>query len=169
LSFRTVADRMGGSTTLVTHYFPTRQALLDALAEMVSEWPEELSALEAGTDDPRVRLRLFLRWMVPHDADGHMTESGRINLIGERDAQLRTRHLFDTWDRRVRELLRDHVDGLVPGDRVEPTVDLLRTITNGLTLSAVEHPDKWPAERQFAVLDDALEVLGLMPSVAVEG
>ena len=164
LSFRAVAQRMGGSTTLVTHYFPSRQALLDGLAELVSRWPEELSEIEADTENPRIRLQLFLRWMVPHDAEGQLTERGRVSLISEHDVRLRTQHLFDTWDERIRELLRERVEGLVPDDRVQATVDLLRTITNGLTLSAVERADIWPADRQFAVIDDALAVLGLLPA-----
>ena len=163
LTFRGVAARMGGSSTLVTHYFASRQALLDALAEVVAEWPSELEDLEAEVDDPRLRLRLFLQWMVPADEKSHLEERGRINLIGEHDARVRTRHLFETWDARVRDLLREHIDGLVPEARVDRTVDLLRTITNGITLSAVEHPDKWPPERQYAVIDDALELLGLLP------
>lgn len=161
LTFRGVAARMGGSSTLVTHYFASRQALLDALAEVVAEWPADLAQLEQGVQDPGERLRLFLHWLVPADEKDLVAERGRINLNGEHDARVRTQHLFDTWDRHVREHLRRHLNGLVPPSQVEATVDLLRSITNGITLSAVEHPDEWPAERQFAVVDDALVRLGL--------
>jgi hypothetical protein len=54
--------------------------------------------------------------------------------------------------------------GLVPDNRVTSTVDLLRAVTNGVTLSAVEHPEKWPPTRQFEVLDNTLELLGLEPA-----
>ena len=164
LTFRAVAGRMGGSSTLVTHYFASRQALLDHLAESVADWPAEVAELEAGVDDPGERLRLFLRWMVPSDEEGMIAERGRVNLIGEQDARVRTQHLFDTWDRHVRDHLRRHVEALVPRRRVDATVDLLRSFTNGITLSAVEHPAEWPEQRQFAVIDDALERLGLAPA-----
>lgn len=143
LTFRAVAARMGGSSTLVTHYFASRQALLDALAEVVAEWPANLAELEEGVEDPRERLRLFMRWLVPSDEQSLVAERGRVNLNGEHDARVRTQHLFDTWDRHVREHLRRHLKALVPARQIEATVDLLRSITNGITLSAVEHPAEW--------------------------
>ena len=155
---------MGGSSTLVTHYFASRQALLDALAEVVAEWPANLAELEEGVEDPRERLRLFMRWLVPSDEQSLVAERGRVNLNGEHDARVRTQHLFDTWDRHVREHLRRHLKALVPARQIEATVDLLRSITNGITLSAVEHPAEWRKERQFAVIDDALARLGLAPA-----
>lgn len=166
LTFRAVAARMGGSSTLVTHYFASRQALLDNLAEAVADWPAEVAELEAGVDDPRDRLRLFLHWLVPSTPEGLVAERGRINMIGEQDARVRTQHLFDTWDRHVRDHLRRHVEVLVPRRRLDGTIDLLRSITNGITLSAVEHPAEWPQKRQFAVIDDALDRLDLAPAPA---
>ena len=94
LTFRAVAEEMGGSSTLITHYFPTRQALLDALAESVAWLPEEVFALESGTDDLRRRLRIFLQWWLPRDEPDRRAEQARINLIGERDTKLRTDHIF---------------------------------------------------------------------------
>ncbi|BBC31051.1 hypothetical protein SGFS_023450 [Streptomyces graminofaciens] len=66
-----------------------------------------------------------------------------------------------TVDARIRELLRRHVEPLVPAERVDTTVDLLRVLANGLVLSAVEHHHDWPPERQLAVLDEALAAYGL--------
>jgi AcrR family transcriptional regulator len=166
LSFRTVAARLGGSSTIVTHYFPSKQALLDALAETVSGWPEEIAELEAQAGDAKTRLRLLLQWLVPGDERALMEERGRINLVGAGDTSVRTQHLLDTWDANVRDLLRAHLGELLPNARIDPTVDLLRALTNGLTLSAVEHPDDWPPQRQRAVLDDALRLLDLLPDDA---
>lgn len=166
LSFRNVAAAMGGSTTVVTHYFPSRQKLLDALIEGMTEWQEELEALEASATDQRERLRLFLRWMVPYDEEALVEETARINLIGERDARLRTEHVFAAWDARARELIAERLDGLVEEDRMDATVDVLRSVTNGITLSVVEHPNEWPAERQFAVIDEVLNTFGLLPQSA---
>jgi AcrR family transcriptional regulator len=166
LSFRTVAKHMGGSSTLVTHYFRTRQALLDALVEDMSSWPEEIAELEAGADDPRERLRRFLRWLLPDDERGLREETARINLLGERGEQLRTEHIYAAWDTNVRELLARHLVDLVPAERIAITLDALRSTTNGITLSVVEHPSQWPQERQFAVLDEVLAAFGLLPGVS---
>jgi AcrR family transcriptional regulator len=163
LNFRAVAGRMGGSSTVVTHYFGTKQELLDALVENLARWPTEVQELEVGVDDPSERLRLFLRWLLPCDEQGLRDETARINLIGERDTRVRTEHLFAAWDQNVRGLLTRHVEELVPARRVPAVVDVLRSATNGITLSTVEHPDEWPADRQFAVLDEILAAFGLLP------
>src|SRR5690348_1678731 len=110
LSFRAVAGRLGGSSTLVTHYFSSRQALVDALAERVADWRRDLAHLESAVEDPRQRLRLFLRWMVPATDEGFIEERARINLLGERDTQMRTRELFDTWDEHMRAHFRRHLE-----------------------------------------------------------
>lgn len=164
LNFRAVAGRMGGSSTIVTHYFSTKQELLDALVENLATWPDEVQELEVGVNDPRDRLRLFLRWLLPCDEQGLRDETARINLIGERDTRVRTEHLFAAWDQNVRSLLTRHVEELVTAERVPSVVDVLRSATNGITLSTVEHPDEWPADRQFAVLDEVLAAFGLLPN-----
>lgn len=164
LNFRAVAGRMGGSSTIVTHYFSTKQELLDALVENLATWPDEVHELEVGVNDPRDRLRLFLRWLLPCDEQGLRDETARINLIGERDTRVRTEHLFAAWDQNVRSLLTRHVEELVTAERVPSVVDVLRSATNGITLSTVEHPDEWPADRQFAVLDEVLAAFGLLPN-----
>ena len=52
---------------------------------------------------------------------------------------------------------------MIHGTQLDATVDLLRSITNGVTLSVVERPERWPNERQVAVIDHALDLLGLAP------
>lgn len=167
LTFRAVAAKLGGSSTLITHYFGTRQELLDAIVETMSDWPSELDQLEMDTDDEVERLRRFLIWMIPSTEHSLMQERGRINLLGEPDAKLRTRHIFERWDVEARELFRRHLGNLVPAGELELKVDVLRTVTNGLTLSTIEHPDQWPLERQTAVIDEALTALGLHPASPV--
>jgi hypothetical protein len=97
--------------------------------------------------------------MVPADEEGYIEERARLSLIGDGGARVHTRALVDTWDAHVRGHFRRHLEDMVPLDRIEPMIDLLRTVTNGITLSAVEHPGEWPAERQFAVIDEALVLL----------
>jgi hypothetical protein len=59
-----------------------------------------------------------------------------------------------------------HLEELVAPDRVPAIVDVLRTLTNGITLSSVEHPDEWPPERQFTVIDDVLASYDLLPEAS---
>ena len=161
LSLGAVAARMGGSSTLVTHYIRSRQELLDSLVDLVDWWRDELATLEVESSDPQERLRRVLEWLLPLDEHSFVQEQARINPLGEPDARLRTRPAFEAWDRYMRRVVGDHLRGLVPDNRLEPTVELLRVITNGVCISAVEHPNQWPRERQIAVIDHVLALLNL--------
>ena len=44
VTIREVARQLGGSVTLVTHYYPTRSAILDDLASQLIEiWRQEVA------------------------------------------------------------------------------------------------------------------------------
>ncbi|MDO8392502.1 MAG: TetR/AcrR family transcriptional regulator [Actinomycetota bacterium] len=163
LTVRAVAQRMGGSSTVVTHYFGTREALIDGVVATFGEWPDQLRELEAGVTDPRARLRLFLQWLVPYDEHALMEERGRINLLAERGRHMPVDHLFNGADATVRKLLEDRLKVLVPAKQRPGVIDLLRAATNGITLATIEHPGEWNATRQFAVIDRLLDLLDLLP------
>lgn len=164
LTFRAVAERLGGSTTLVTHYFASQEELLHGLATSLTEsWTAELEELEVESDDPFERLMILLEWLIPIDDEGRMQERARINLLAERILGAEMRFMFDTWEDRMRDFIREHLRDLVPDDELELRVDTLRVVTNGLTLSAIEHPERWPAERMLEVLRRLVADIGLTP------
>lgn len=164
LTIRAVAERLGGSTTLVTHYYRSQQALLDGLAEsMITSWQGELEELELGYADPRERLQIFLEWQVSMDDEGVLAERTRINLLSERILGAEVRGLFESWEHQTKELLREHLVELVPARDLEMRVDMLRALTNGITLSAVEHPEQWPSDKMAAVLWRTLNDMGVAP------
>jgi hypothetical protein len=132
----------------------------DVVAEMIENYDTELATLEEGADAP-ARLRILMRWLLPLNEDEWVAEKGRIVLIAQRDQEPSIGDFFTILNERIRELLRRHVEPLVPADQVDATVDLLRVLANGLVLSAVKHHHAWPPERQLAVLDAALEAYGL--------
>jgi AcrR family transcriptional regulator len=161
LTIRSVAKRLGGSITLVTHFYPTRPELMRAVVAAVSEsYDAELADLETGADASS-RLRILLEWMLPLTDQGWVDESGRIQLLSQRGKDTTVEEFANAMDARMRELLRQHLEPLVPEDRVETYVDLLRVTANGIVLAAVEHHEEWPAKRQLAVLDEALTAFGL--------
>lgn len=161
LTIRSVAKRLGGSITLVTHFYPTRPELMRAVVTAMSEsFEAELTDLETGADAPG-RLRILLEWMLPLTDQDWVNESGRIQLLSQRGKDASFEEFADAMDARMRGLLRQHLEPLVPDGRVEAYVDLLRVTVNGIVLAAVEHHDDWPAKRQLAVLDDALTAFSL--------
>lgn len=62
VSIRAVAKRIGGSTTLVTNYLPTREALLrNAIEHTMRDWDADLDQALEGTPAPG-RLAVLARW-----------------------------------------------------------------------------------------------------------
>lgn len=162
LSFRAVAKELGGSTTLVTHYFGSQAELLDGLAGwLVDDWEAGLEKMEQGMDDPYEKLQLFLEWLIPQSEESLLQERARIGLLAERQVRPEAVDVFDIWDRRMRDLIRQHLKPIVPKKELEMRVDMIRVLTNGLTFSAIEHPDDWTGEHMKSVLDQALVDMGL--------
>jgi AcrR family transcriptional regulator len=162
LSLRSVAASLGGSTSIVTHYYRSRAELLaDLAALLIAGWRDELADLEQDVADPRRRLWLLLEWLLAINEKGLVEERARINLVAAQNDADQVGPLFDAFDAEMRSLIRDHLDGLVRKQEREMTVDVLRTLTSGICLSAVERPHSWPPKRQRAVLRHTLSALGL--------
>jgi len=159
LSMRAVARELGGSLTVVTHYYSTRrELLLDLPQQLAQDWSEDLSELEAQAATPRARLRTLLAWLLPLDRDGLQEEMARFSLlVASTDAD--SSEALAGFDDYVRELLRQHVTGLVPDDAVESSVELFRAFTNGIVVNAVMDPVGWAASRQEALLDLAIGLI----------
>ena len=160
LSFSRVAGQLGGSTTLVTHFYATQRELLNDVAlRMTRAWEREIASLDAELDDPWARLRRLLIWLVPTTEEDLVGERVRINLLADDLTGAEHREIFERYDRKMRQFLRNHVRHLVPDDKLTEFVDLLRAATNGVVLSVLEHPDEWPADRQIALVDQLLETV----------
>lgn len=163
LTLRSLAHELGGSITLVTHFFANRSELFVAVTdELISTYDSMLDELDHGAGDVE-RLQNLLVWMVPTTADDREAEAGRIALISHREEHESIAHFFDAMETRMRSLLRERLVGLVDDDRVEPAVGFLRSMTNGLTLSGIEHPELWSLEQIETCVSIALDGL-LAPS-----
>jgi hypothetical protein len=104
---------------------------------------------------------VLLEWLLPIHEQNIAEERARIKLLSENIAGASTTKLFDDWEKRMRRFLRDHLVEIVAPDEVEQHVDYLRALTNGLTLSAIQHPASWPSEHLIETLKDAVARLGL--------
>jgi len=157
LSFRSVAKELGGSTTLVTHYFNTQAELIGSLADsLFDSWEGDLENVEVDHRDPRDRLRILLEWLVPLDEESLIEERARIGMLAERLFGAELNENFEFWETRARELIRSHLESIVPAEDLELRVDMVRAFTNGLTLSIVEHPELWPPDRVRTVIGQAM-------------
>lgn len=159
VSVRSIAAEMGGSPTMVTHYYSNRQALMTDLAHQIcSMWEATLAEIDQKHHEPRERLRAFMVWLLPLTERGHEEERARIALLAA-DSDPDGRAVLLEFDSVVRAMLRERLRRLVPKRRVVAVADLLRAFASGVVLDAQLDPSEWPAKRQLALLDDLLAAL----------
>jgi AcrR family transcriptional regulator len=160
LTLRSLADELGGSITLVTHFFPNRRALLEAVpSQVLEDSATDLAAFESAQLAPAERLRGFLMWLLPTTAETLQLERGRVLLSAESDAHFNVQEFFDTWERAIRDLIERYLAPLVPESERQFYVDLLRVVQNGVVLSSVEHPKYWTPEKQVEFIDALVPVI----------
>jgi AcrR family transcriptional regulator len=160
LTLRALADELGGSITLVTHFFPNRRAVLDAVTNhLLEEGLAELEEFEQSELEPQERLRAFLMWLLPTTVESLQLERSRILMSAESDAHFNVQAFFDTWEQAIREMIERFVAPLVPQAERAFYIDLLRVIENGVVLSSVEHPKYWTPERQIEFIDNLVPVI----------
>jgi len=163
MSFREIGRRLGGSTTLVTHYYPTQAALIrDVATAGVDAWMAVLDVINEKYDDPVDRLNAMLfQWLLPISGEDLANEKTRINLVAAGLQGAETQEALDIWEDWNKRSLRPILSEFLPASRVDECADLLRVTFNGLALSTVEHPDYWTPRRQYKALEAVARGLGL--------
>ncbi|MEV0186555.1 TetR/AcrR family transcriptional regulator [Streptomyces sp. NPDC050625] len=167
VTMRAVARRLGGSVTLVTHYYPTRQAIFEGVAmHLIEIGHQEVAAMEEGASDPVERMRRYLDWALPTRPEAIQRELARIRLLAERDHTPSLPMTSRAFDGSMRDDLRQRLETLVPEESREAVVELLRVFVTGATLLAVEHQDDWTPERLRELADSVMTSLGLTTRIA---
>ena len=163
LSLRAVAREMGATTGLLTHYFRSKRELVQHALEVVHERTAPRMQ-EAETPDRGVAgLRVRLRAVLVDDAEAAVLSRVWVGFwdLALADAELGCAEAarYERWRDRLRPLVDEAVDaGELVGDR-ETVVDIVTAFTHGLVVQALFDPDRFPAERQYAVLDALLAAL----------
>jgi AcrR family transcriptional regulator len=161
LTLRSVADVLGGSTSLVTHFYPTRDRLLRGIGEQMLElYAAQLEELESCVNAEE-RLEKLMIWMLPIRDEDWKFERVRATLLDDRERDPELASIFTAVREQMFALLYQHLEPLLPPDQIPGVADILRSVTNGLVLSSLEQKAEWPAERQIAVVSAILEALGL--------
>lgn len=162
LSLNAVAKQLGGTVSLVTHYYGSKSELINDLASrMIKDYELDLEEIEEGIDDPNVRLHTFLKWALPLTEEGLIEERSRIRLIADGDEIPEIKQIFTAFDSRMRGFIREHLQPLVHASFLESHVEMLRMVTTGICLATVENQNEWPAERQLLVLNQTLDLMRL--------
>jgi AcrR family transcriptional regulator len=157
VSFRSVARELGGSTTLVSNYLPTRMALLDnALAYEQDVWDDESSAVLREAPSGQ-KLRALVRWCCSTGGSDLVMRRMLIAAVAEKAIEA-PRASFDEQARRDREALlaAARLDGYPDPER---TADAMFLLCRGFYFATVEQTEAWPDERGGAFVDSLFGVI----------
>jgi len=167
VTVRAVANRLGGSTTLVTGFLPSRQALLGNAFRFVNEgWEEEIArALEGKSGFDRVRA--LAQWSLQTvNFDDAIRRLWMESLSGApRGSVDEGIPLGDEADEEHR-IIAETVSGAGQPDWL---TDLLYLAFRGYYVSSIENPGEWTPERAFNAVNQALNLAELDPPGDIPG
>lgn len=165
LTVRRVAQSVGCSTKVVTHYFASMSDLLHAtwLTSLQRATKRFVQVLKADPSD----LRGFMAAGLPLDDDRRLdwtiwiafwTEAHTSEQFGQ---DLRARST-DTYDRLVEILTKISARGDLPdGLDISATARRLNALLTGISCQAMFNPQVWTSEQQLVALDGELASIGL--------
>ncbi|TDD49314.1 TetR family transcriptional regulator [Nonomuraea terrae] len=162
LTLRAVAAELGATTGLLTHYFPTKQALVEYALDLLEQRTASRPRRHAGKG--LAALRDALLDILPLTPEA--TDSNRI-WVSSWDAALSDPDLSTGYARKYaqsRDRLSERVAAaqelgeLPPGDPLHIAVGAQSFIL-GLVVQALFDPVAFPPQRQVELLDDYLATL----------
>ncbi|WP_199549444.1 TetR/AcrR family transcriptional regulator [Streptomyces sp. N35] len=163
LTLRAVAAELGATTGLLTHYFPTKRALVAYALNLLEERTLARPRRTSGTGLPSVRDALLDILPLTPEA----TDSNRI-WVSSWDAALSdpelsaeyARKYADSRDRlRERVLAAQELGELPPADASQ-IASAAQAFVLGLVVQALFDPAAYPPDRQVELLDAYLSGLG---------
>ncbi len=162
LTLRAVAAELGATTGLLTHYFPTKRALVEYALDLLEQ--RTVSRPRRHTGKGLAALRDALLDILPLTPEA--TDSNRI-WVSSWDAALADPDLCTDYARKYaqsRDRLTDRVAAaqelgeLPPGNPVHIAAGA-QSFVLGLVVQALFAPATFPPQRQVELLDDYLTTL----------
>ncbi|WP_230687115.1 TetR/AcrR family transcriptional regulator [Catellatospora vulcania] len=159
LTLRAVAAHMGASTGLLTHYFPSKKALVRHALEIAQEHTQgrERRAAE-GEGLPGLRVALLdVMPLTPETAAmNRVWVSFWDAALGDDELAAVELRRYERW----RGMLRPHVDAAVrsgqlpAGTDPDDVVATAAGFGHGLVVQALFDPARFPPQRQIRLVDD---------------
>jgi AcrR family transcriptional regulator len=164
VTIRAVADEMGGSTTVVTNYIPTRTRLIsNAVHHAIDAWESELDQQMEGRA-PEEEFRELARWSSSTTGDDPIVRQLFIELL----AKAGEGEELDALRKDGQEHREHFRVAAVAAGIAEPdfAADLMHLMLRGFYLAAVEDPAEWSTDRVQPVLDHLIDLLQSAPAPA---
>jgi AcrR family transcriptional regulator len=174
LTLRAVAAEMGASTGLLTHYFPSKQALVRHALEVARERTDLRTRREP--DQPGLAaLRDALRGVLPLTDESTAMNRVWVSFwdaaLGDPELRDAETARYERWRGRLRPyVVTAQRRGELPaGADPDDLVASAAAFTHGLVVQAIFDPDRFPPARQTALLDRFLADLAGPPGDAGSG
>jgi AcrR family transcriptional regulator len=164
LTLRAVAAEMGASTGLLTHYFPSKQALVRHALEIAEERTAVRPTREAEAGMPALRAAVLdVLPLTPDSATmNRVWVSSWDGALADPERGAGERARYRRWRAKLRPLV---VAAQQRGElRAGDPDDLVATVaafTHGLVVQALFDPRAFPRKRQATLADEFLD--GLRP------
>jgi AcrR family transcriptional regulator len=163
LTLRAVAAELGATTGLVTHYFPSKQALIVHALEVAETHTRALVPSLEGAHGLEA-LRAALASVLPLTPEA--TEINRVWVsswgAALADPELRAleKARYKRWRARLKPLVVEaQSDGDLPPGDPDDLVAALAAFTHGLVVQALFDPRLFPHKRLLHLLTNHLEAL----------
>lgn len=151
-SLKNVGARLGGSVTLVTHYFSSRTELFGAMMEHILQ--ESVAAVEKinKLDDAESRLATMITYFVPETPERMSVERARVGISTYSASDPEVHSFFRRLDPKMRAVVAAGLRGIVPTRNMENAIDFVRVWASGVVLLMIERAEVWePQQRDKAV------------------
>jgi AcrR family transcriptional regulator len=163
LTLRAVAAEMGVSTGLLTHYFPTKKALVQ-YAHDVAEERTSSRALRVPPAEGLPALRAALMDVLSLTPEALAMNRVWVSFwdaaIGDPELGASEKARYERW----RGKLRPHAEAAVArgeiSGAVEDIVACAAAFAHGVVVQALFDPDRFPPARQVQLLDNFLATGG---------
>jgi AcrR family transcriptional regulator len=158
VTIRSVARELGGSTTLVTNYLPSRSALIKNVLDRARDrWRDERDAAIAAVP-PADRLTAMLEWSLSSTSDDPVLRTLILEIVANATVEPELRASLHRESAEFQDAIADAASdaGYAEPDRVAQLVYLL---IRGATIASTEDPDHWDEPQARAVILHAIAAL----------
>jgi len=146
VTIRSVARELGGSTTLVTNYLPSRSALImNALDQARDRWRDERDEAIAAAA-PADRLTALIEWALSSTSDDPVLRTLILEVVANAavEPELRDSLHRESVEFQAAIAAAAADAGYADADRVAQLVYL---ILRGASIATTEDPDHWQEEQ----------------------
>lgn len=156
---KNVGLRLGGSVTLITHYFESRAELFSAALEQVLRKAELFQSELEEERDPDSRISRMIQYFIPETDMEFAFERARVNLSSHAVSDPEIRGIFEQLDPRMRAVVQVGLESILPTELLPDAIDLVRVWASGLVLLILEQPQAWSEARKANAIRSILVAL----------